>query len=178
MKRILGVFVSILAVAAMAAAKETPVTKSEAAAVFGRAQKVIRDVLRLKTDLTAFPGGAGVATRAQILEHFQTILKTVEPRFKVTPPRLKPAASFISLKDPAAKKLAEQLEILGFVDRYGPLATSKDDGLEPRQFGDALGFFLTRLAELTHTPSTKFSPYLMPGGEEMPTGMEKKMPPP
>jgi hypothetical protein len=29
-----------------------------------------------------------------------------------------------------------------------------------REFGDALGFLLLRLAELTHTPSSKWSPYM------------------
>jgi hypothetical protein len=162
----------------MASAKEPPVTKAEAAATFTRAQQMIKEVLRLKKDLAAFPKGPGVATRAQIIQQLHSIVTAVEPRFKVTLPKVKAESRFLSFADPTSKKLAERLEVLGFVDRYGPLATSKDEGLEPRQFGEALGFFLSRLAEYTHTPSTQFSPYLMPGGGETAPGLPPNLPPP
>jgi hypothetical protein len=163
MKSLYAVILGASFLPTWAPAKEPPVTRTEAAAVFAKAQKIIKSVLKLKSEMAVFPAGPGLASRSQILQHFDRIRRAVEPQFRFTPPREKPAAAFISFKDPASKRLAEQLEVMGFLDRYGALATAKTDGLEPRQFGDALGFFVSRIAELTHTPSSKFSPYLMPG---------------
>lgn len=143
--------------------RNAAVTRAEAAAVFTRTDKIVIKILHLRKKPTAFDGGAGVATREQILKQFLAVYEVAQPKFKFTPPPQKSAPSVISFKDAKTKALVQRLEVLGFVDRYGPLATSKSEGLEPQEFGDAVGYFLARLAELTHTPSAKFSPFLMPG---------------
>lgn len=155
----------LLMIAALGATSEAtaPVTRAEAAAVFAKADRVIRSVLKLPSSGAAFPTGSGIATREMIVQHFQAVYHAVEAKFTFTPPPQKSAPQFMSFRNPKTKETAVRLEILGFIDRYGPLVTSKSDGIEPAQFGDALGYFLARIAELTHTPSSKFSPYLMPG---------------
>jgi hypothetical protein len=45
------------------------------------------------------------------------------------------------------------------------------DTLTIEEFGDALGYFFARLADLTHTPSFEYSPYL--GGGRWPPPAEK-----
>ena len=146
----------------LAICREGPVTQDEAAAVFTKAEHVMRDVLQIKKATPAFPKGTGPATRAQILKHFAALYAALEPKFKFSTPAQRSAPGVMSLKDPQVKLTALKLETLGFVDRYGPLVTSKSEGLLPHEFGDALGYFMARVAELTHTPSTKFSPYLLP----------------
>lgn len=142
------------------AASQSPVTQSEASAVFAKAERVMKSVLQFKTPAPAFPKGASVATREQILNQLQAIFEVVKVKFKFTPPKLPSAPSVISFKASKAKELALRLEVLGFIDRFGPLATSKTEGLSTQEFGDALGYFMARVAELTHMPSSRFSPYL------------------
>ncbi|MFI5385745.1 MAG: hypothetical protein ACHQ50_06455 [Fimbriimonadales bacterium] len=145
------------------AAEEKPVTQAEAAAVFSKAERVVMGVLQLKVNGLAFPNGTAPATREQVLKHFLAFYAAVESKFKFTPPPAKSAPNFIKFHDAKTKQIAEKLELLGFVDRYGPLVTSTGEGLLPDEFGDALGYFIARVAELTHMPSAKFSPYLTPG---------------
>lgn len=162
MKKILSILICLSAAWAMATPPEPPVTQAEAAAVFARAEQVIKGLIGHKGSTAKFPSGAGVATREQILRHFGALYEAVEPKIKFTPPKIKPAPGVMSIKDEQVKQIAIKLQSLGLVDRFGPLVTSKTAGLEPGQFGDALGFFMARVAELTHTPKRKFSPYLMP----------------
>lgn len=143
-------------------AEEKPVTQTEASAIFAHAERVILNVVQVPRKPAAYPAGAGTATREEILKHFLALYEVVKPKFKFTPPARKAAANVISVKEPQVRRIAEKLETLGFVDPYGPLVASKSEGLSPREFGDALGYFIARIAELTHMPSTKFSPYLMP----------------
>src|SRR5579862_5208495 len=130
---------------------QTAVTRAEAATVFARAEQALSTVLRLKKKPVAFAGGSGTATREEILQHLFAVYEASEPKFKFTPPLQKPAREALSFRAAKTKAIAQKLEAMGFIDRYGPLATSKSVGLMPAEFGDALGFFIARLAELTHT---------------------------
>lgn len=152
--------VLILMFPVLAFARQGEVSQVEASAVFAKADQVMRSVLQIKKAPPAFARGNGIATRGQILKYFATLYTALEPKFKFGLPHQKSAPEVISLKEPQLKQTAIRLESLGFLDRYGPLATSKSDGLQPQEFGDTLGYFMARVAELTHTPSSKFSPYL------------------
>jgi hypothetical protein len=157
--------IALLAGCAISAVAQTepPVSRAEASAVFQKAERVMKAVLRYTEKVPPFPTTSGTATRAEILKHFLAIYRALTSKFKFTPPGQKPLLAIMSIKDPDSKKAAERLESLGFMDRYGPLATSKNEGLLPGEFGDAVGFFIARVAELSHTPSAKFSPFLMRG---------------
>jgi hypothetical protein len=51
----------------------------------------------------------------------------------------------------------------GYVGKVSPLATSTEDSMSLLHFGDAVGFFMSRAAEVTHLPSPKWSPNLGAG---------------
>jgi hypothetical protein len=142
---------------------EAPVTQAEAAAVFTKADQVMKSVIKYKATAPAFPASTAIATRGQVLRHLNALVEAVQPKFKFKLPRQPSAPAVISFKDPALKQMAERLESLGFIDRYGPLVTSKAEGLQPDDFGDAVGYFIARIADMTHMPSWKFTPFLMPG---------------
>ncbi|HTQ11261.1 MAG TPA: hypothetical protein VMI31_14445 [Fimbriimonadaceae bacterium] len=160
MKALLSLVLIIAAVSAFG--KDAPVTRSEAASVFAKTDKAMNSVLHFRKAPAPFTAGAGVASRGLILEHLYAVYEASVPLFKFTAPPFKSAPDVLAFKG-AEKNLALKMEVLGFIDRYGPLATSKADGLTPREFGDTVGYFMARIAELTHTPSAKYSPYLAPG---------------
>lgn len=144
---------------------EAPVSAAEASAVFAKATRVMRKVLRIEGDVPSFPASAGIASRDGIVRQFGSIYDLVAPKFKFSLPKVKARPDLMSLGDSHARSIAERLEALGFIDRFGPLVTAKSGGIQPAEFGDAIGYFMARVAELTHTPTAKFSPYLMnPGG--------------
>jgi hypothetical protein len=154
MKTLFALFLALCALPSFAV-MEPQVTQAEAATVFAKAEQVLKSVLRHKDSPKPFPSSSAIASREQILKHFLAIYTVVQPKLKTAP-------SVISVKSPEIKSIVLKLESLGFVDRFGPLVTSKAEGLQPSEFGDALGYFIARVAELTHTPTTKFSPYLSP----------------
>lgn len=161
MKTILSLLIAGLAAIVMS--QGAPVSQAEAGAIFVKANLAIKTVLGLKTAPPVFAPGSGIATREQVLKQFAALYDYTQAKFKFTATKRPSVPGVISFKDPQTKQLAIRLETLGFVDRYGPLVTAKSDGMSTQEFGDALGYFLARLAELSHLPSSRFSPYLMPG---------------
>ena len=133
------------------------VTKAEFLAVVTKVEEAIAEVITIK-----IPGlpkvGKGVATRVEIINRFYIWHRSVKPKYKHTPTFISFDAKLLTLK---SSKLDELIR-WGFVGRVAPLATSKAVGLPPAEFGDTLGYFLSRLADLTHAPTSKFSPFLMP----------------
>jgi hypothetical protein len=104
-----------------------------------------------------------VASKADIIAEFNKCFEDIRPRFKMTPRMVAVRANVVTVpaQHPQRKPL-EKLIKYGFVAPVGPLVASKREGLTLREFGDAVGYFLARAADLTHTPSSKFSPALMP----------------
>ena len=141
----------------------SPVTKSEVFAIFQKVDQAIaksivqdqsRKGRRLPTD--------GIASRSEIISEFDRIYHLCKPKFKYTanPGLTEPQLITIPGTDPS-RKMVENLIIGGFIGRYDPIATSKMSGMLPEDFGFAVAQFLGRLCELTHTPSSKFSPTMM-----------------
>lgn len=166
MKRQLAVWMFLLALlgASAAQAPQGPVTRQEAAATFKR----------VGTALSIFTGGkakpfapkfeaAGVLTRTELVAEFDRVFEAAKPYFKYTPRPVKYDAGVFSIKDGDARKKLDKLVTWGCVARIGPLATAPKDEMALAEFGDAVGFLLVRLAELTHTPSSKWTPAMMHG---------------
>lgn len=156
-------FIILAIAAACAQAKETLVSRTEASAVFAKTSKIIRNVLGTKGTGKAFSSGSAIASREAILMQLDAMVTEASSKMRVTPPRVRFNPALMTLKEAGVRKIAERLAVQGFVDRVGPLITGKQPGLTPQEFGDAIGFFLSRLAEVTHKPSTEFSPALQPG---------------
>lgn len=143
----------------------SPVRVSEVNATFLKYEKIIRKVLELPGSSAPSPStDSKPATRAQILNGLNRLFEMAKPEFKITPRDTKYDASLIVVpRGNASRPVLEKLIKWGCVGKVSPLATSKNDNLTLAEFGDAMGLFLARVADLTHTPNTKFSPYLQGG---------------
>lgn len=145
-----------------AKAAETPITMDEMADVMQRIETaVMRTVFRNYRSVAKAKGGSEPATTGKMIAAFGKLFDRCKPKFKLTPKMTAYDASVLTIKpgEPERSTL-EKLVKWGFVGPVGPLATSETKTLTPVQFGDALGLYLSRLAELTHTPSSEWSPYL------------------
>lgn len=143
-----------------------PVTKREAAETLSRVRVAVYKVILRKT-ATAYKWkpGAGLVTRSELIMELFKLLRESKSSFKYTPTMATYRASDIVVpaSSPARKPL-EELMAWGFIGKVDPLATSSRDSFTTTEFGQMLGYFLSRLCELSHTPSTKFSPMLMGDG--------------
>lgn len=143
------------------------VSRNEANAALTKVQRVIYQVvLDRKAPSIATPSGSGICTRAEVVDVMYNWMKVSESAFKWTPfPGEYDKQQFsIPTGHPSRSKL-EKLVSWGFVARVDALATGTKPGLSPSEMGDAIGYFLCRLSELTHLPSSKFSPTLMGNGD-------------
>lgn len=146
---------------------QPPLTRGEMAAVFARLEAAERSVLKLPAAKPKPPSKpADPAQRSDALLEFGRLYRLAKPSFSFTPrPIALQNELFGSLKGRPALT-ARELVSWGFLAPYGPLITQKAESMSLADFGDAVGFFLARLADLTHVPSERFSPYL--GGVDLP----------
>lgn len=146
------------------ATSSAPVTQAEAAAVLGKLERAFRTVLSVpgngKSSLS--PDRTPV-TRALIIAEFDRLVLIAEPSFKIAPRPVKFDSARFSVKDAAAKVRLTKLVKGGYVAKIGPLATGPRDTLTTAEFGDAVGFLLARVSEVSTMPSTKWTPYLQRG---------------
>lgn len=142
------------------AANLSPVTHMEAATFLKRVENALASVLKVKATASGLSASGTVATREQLIAELSRIVAYTKPAFSMTPvPNTKPMRVLNVVGD-KAKQQATDLARLGFVPTTCPLFTNKADNLTPVQFGDTVGYFVARMAELTHTPSSRFTPYL------------------
>lgn len=158
-------FRATLLLAALGAASATQAvdlaSRGEVNEALIKVEASVRSVLKLPSAAHgAISEPDKTATRAFIVERFVALFRVAEPKFAYTPrpakldwKRIRP------LEDPAQDANLRLLARWTCVAPYGPLTTS-GGGLSLEEFGDALGFFVARVADLTHTPTTKFSPFL------------------
>ncbi len=101
------------------------------------------------------------AKRQEIIAEFGRLFEMARPHFKFTPRAVLFDTKVLSVPptDPTRKPL-ENLIKFGCVGRIGPIATAPGPNVSLEEFGDAVGFFMLRISDLTHTPSAKWSPYM------------------
>lgn len=166
MRRLVGVGALALVLAGVAWGQQPQgaVTRQEATAVFKRVATALRIFTggRVKSFAPAFQP-TGVLTRTELVKEFDRVFETAKPYFKFAPRPVKFDARVFSVKDADARKKLDKLVLWGCVARIGPVATAPKDELALAEFGDAVGFLLVRIAELTHTPSSKWTPAMMHG---------------
>ncbi|MCX7800736.1 MAG: hypothetical protein N2109_10385 [Fimbriimonadales bacterium] len=148
-----------------AAAGGQVATRGEAAKAFGEAGRVLGEVLRLpRPELGELLSGdaSQPLRRSETILAIHRLFEHVRPRFCFTPRMVAYEPSRITLPsgDPARGAL-EELIRWQVVAKLGPLAAGDKTTVTVDELGDALGFALARLADLTHMPSTRWSPYLM-----------------
>lgn len=131
------------------ARSEAPVTRAEARRTLERLRDVADRALRLRSEpeAIALPNDAKPVTAVETVAVLRRLMRRYEPAFRVTPPLRSGADAFVAYRMIAPR---------------GPLAIGRKT-LRPSEFGDAAGYFLVRLADLTHTPMREYSPALMGG---------------
>lgn len=106
----------------------------------------------------------GPATRSEMVDELHQMFLNFRPSLRGRPttvPFRNYAIERCNLPPPAKESAFELLD-WGFVAPVGPLMTGSTDSLTPEEYGDCLGLFLCRLADLTHPWSAAFSPDNMP----------------
>lgn len=141
---------------------EAPVTCDEARTTFMRVETILRKALALpaQTAPVSIPAGKSPVSRAQVVGEFSRIYDVVRPKAKLSPAAVAFDASLIKMSDAKQRANIEKLIRLGAVAKVGPLAVGPSDSLTVPEFGDAIGFFMARMAFITHMPSNKWTPGL------------------
>lgn len=131
---------------------------SELSQIMTKVDSVLVKVLKKLQKPKPLVWKPGTATRSQIFAEFDRTLTWIEPEIKFKPRMIKFDSKRLTSVDPKLTKLIEW----GFVAKVGPLATNKVESVGIADFGDALGLYLSRLADLTHMPNSLFTPSLQP----------------
>lgn len=138
---------------------QKPVSQAEARAVFLRTENILRKALSLpssKPAVTIADAGTPV-TRAQVVAEFSRLYTVLRPKMKLTPRATAFDAKVVRLSDAKQKANLMALIRAGAVAKLGPLSTGPADTLTVPQFGDAVGFFISRMAYMTHLPSADWT---------------------
>ena len=140
-----------------------PISKSEYSQACSKVEKCVRSVLKEGASTFVMDKTPGKAKRSDFINFLSKLQKLAEPHVKRTPPKMK----FEPKKVKVGAQLLGKVRVLvegGFLARVGPIITRDSEDLVLDEFGDALGLFLARIADLTHVPRSKFSPAMMDGG--------------
>lgn len=135
-----------------------PVTRLEASHIIFKMEKAFASALHLP-EPKASSAKPGAITRGEIVLAFDQAFSRVKGKFTYKPQPQYFEADRLTLHG-AALTSAERMIELGLLARVGPLVTSKKETISIEDFGDAVGYFMARVAELSHQPTTRFSPYL------------------
>ncbi|MCK6632141.1 MAG: hypothetical protein L6Q31_07160 [Fimbriimonadaceae bacterium] len=140
-----------------------PTTTLEAATTFQKVETALRRVVLV--DSTSVPLKSGDSsssvTRNQVVDELDRLFEMCRPKFKFTPRLSEFDGGVLSIPaDQPQRAKLEKLIAWGCVGRVAPLATSKETSIGLADFGDAVGLFLARMADLTHSPSSQWSPYM------------------
>lgn len=148
------------------APQDGPVTKGEVAETFRRMRQIASRVMfRKKLSLPVGTANGQVASRADVIAQMDAMFDWLKPQFKFSPKPFTYRKEVLTIPSGTAqRKTLEKLLAYGCIDKFGPIAAGKKDNLTLEEFGDAVGFFMARICDLTHTPSAKFSPALMNAG--------------
>ncbi len=139
---------------------QSPVTQAEAEATFTKVGSVYLSLLHLNPPKFNVKSPAIPVTRSDVILMLSKLYQIAEPKFIVTPTPVKVDMPRVKVDSPAAKSECLKLIQKGCVANYSRLATGPGTTLTVYEFGDAVGIFLARIAEMTHMPSSKWTPYL------------------
>ncbi|HRF60440.1 MAG TPA: hypothetical protein PLH94_11090 [Fimbriimonadaceae bacterium] len=148
----------------LACAQNEPVTQGEVRGTLLQTEKHFRAVLKMPPPKPSgkMLGDGEPTTRRFTIERFAALVETLRPKFKIRPRPLRFDEKRLAKLPDALRTKLIALVRGGFIAPLGPLATAKGESVTLKEYGDALGYLISRLAEVTHMPSTKFSPYLQP----------------
>ncbi len=142
----------------------SPVSEREAAEVFAALENAIRRIV-LDQEASVKPSASASskkpADRLEIIRQMNRLFELSRPEFKFTPRKVvvDPAVLSVPPGEPE-RPMLEKLIAFACVGKVSAVATNKTASLDLDEFGDAMGILVSRLADLTHTPSSKWSPYM------------------
>ena len=140
------------------------VTRSDAHTVLMRMQRLLSSGIGItgaETKVGIHPSDSYV-TRHEVIQEFGRLFAMYQPHFKFTPPKVKYDATMFTVGT-GDKPTVEKLIKWGTVAKQGPIASASASTLTVHEFGDAVGFFVTRIELLTNLPPSKWTPYLNGG---------------
>ena len=161
-----------------------PVTCTEARNVLQQVQRAMEQSVFLKPGvLSKVAASEKPVTRMQVLDELDRLEREFQPNYA-----LKPRVQYCNpavIKFPGTeRRKAIRLIKLGFLEPVAPMVVGPADTLTVGQFSEALGFFIERWCDMTHLPTTKWSPYLQhqapiptpPGGPggQAPSGASRR----
>lgn len=142
-------------------AQEAPVTRAEALQAFFRYERALDLTLGLPEPKAPAPGGSQSFTRQDFLREADRLFRKYKPHFKVTPRPVRPNAAALQQGLPEELRgTARTMVRWGAVAPVGLVVVGPQDTFTVPQFGDALGFFFTRVVGLTHMPDQRWTPWL------------------
>lgn len=151
-------------VAALAAfASSQAVTEKQFYAVFGQFEAAQLKILNLPAPAQRDPGSDKPVTRAAVVAAFDRTWTAVKPKVRITPRKYRFDLALLESRNDAnvASQLAKLAEF-GLVMPTGPLAVGPKETMDSAQLGDEIGYFFAQVSCLTHKPSAKWTPSLMP----------------
>ena len=135
------------------------VTKLVAEKYFNRLDQTLRKTLKLKGKRLPMTGKpTDPLLKSELIKELAAWKNLIDGSLVSTPPPIKFDQTRVRNASPQLLNLIRG----GYVAKIGPVATAKGNQLTASEFGDALGFFLARVAETTYTPSTRWSPVMQP----------------
>jgi hypothetical protein len=143
----------------------SPATEAETRTIILRVERLVREVTGSKAQVgsVAIPSSGRLVDRNEVIAEFWRLYRMTSPKFKVTPRRIDLDEKVVQVW-PRLRSEADELIRIGAVANYGPLAAGPGSSLTLFQLGDAVGFFVARMAEMTYTPSEKWDPLLNGNG--------------
>lgn len=137
------------------------VSQLDASVAFDRVETVLFRLTGLNTVLPRIPASALPVRRGDIITRFDRIFELLKPKFNFTPRKIKFDPKSLAFSPTHPQRAAvEKLIRWGCISKSSPLATSKNDAVRAADFGEALGVFMMRIADLTHKPDPRFSPFI------------------
>lgn len=137
------------------------VTQLDASLAFERLESVLFRLTGMNPTLGRMPSGTAPAKRTEIVARFDRVFEALKPKFVFTPRKIKFDPKSIGL--PAGHPQRGSLEKLvkwGCLPKGSALTASKSEAVRLSDLGDAMGLFMMRIADLTHKPDHKFSPFI------------------
>jgi len=146
-------------------ALQATVTQGDLAEATFKLQSAMAHVLKLPEPKAkqSFPSPEQPASREMVVKEIWRLYTYAEPKFTLEPRPEPYEAQYIRLSDAESVHDAKTLLAGGFLAEVGPVVSGPGKTLTCGALGDALGFFLLRVAECTHLPSIEWSPYLQKG---------------
>lgn len=158
--------ISAVALMVMAQAAERPLSHAVLMKTTARVEQALRDATGVGGTVSVRPAGENrPATRAEAAAQLDGLLTVVMPALRARPTTARADAAVVarSSTDAATRARIKRLLEWGVVAPVGPIVSARRETVTPREYGDALGYLVLRVSELSFRWDPQFSPDNMGG---------------